>query len=107
MVRIGPKRHRVELQSVSCTPDNMGGQTDVWTTEAKVAASIWPNTAAEMIRAGSLTMIGTSKIRIRHYPGILASWRVKFGTRYYSIISIVDFEERGREIELLCREIIA
>lgn len=105
-MRIGPKRHLVELQSVSCTPDNMGGQTDVWTTEATVHASIWPMTAAEVIRAGSLTMVGTSKIRIRHYPGVRASWRVKFGTRYYSIISIVDFEERGREIELLCREII-
>jgi SPP1 family predicted phage head-tail adaptor len=85
----------------------MGGQTDTWSTEGTVWASIWPVSAVELIRAGSTTMVGTHRVRIRHYDGLLASWRVKFGTRYFSITSIADFEERGREIELLCREIMA
>lgn len=108
-MRSGILRHSVEIQSVTCVPDGMGGQTDSWATKAggTVRAAIWPISAIEQVRAGAQTMIGTHRVRIRYFPGISGKDRIKFGTRYFAIVSVMDREERNIEMELLCREVLA
>jgi SPP1 family predicted phage head-tail adaptor len=103
----GTLRHSVELQSATLVSDGMGGSTATWATVATVRAAIWPTSVTEQIRAASPTMVETHKIRIRYYAGIKASWRVLFGTRYFSIVSIVDKDERHVQMDLLCREVVA
>ena len=107
-MRIGGLKHRVTLQSYTAASDGMGGEISTWITQrANVPAAIWPVSAAEQVRAGAPTMTLTHRIQIRYYDGIKASWRIKFGTRYFSIVSIVDKDERHVQIDLLCREVVA
>jgi len=105
-LRIGDLRHRVELQSTASVSDGMGGETLTWSTQAIVRAAIWPIPAIEQIRGGAPTMIGTHRVRIRYYSDLDPSWRIKFGDRYFSIVSIVNPDERNRSQELLCKEVI-
>jgi len=106
-LRIGGLRHRVELQAFTSVSDGMGGQTNTWTTEDAVRAAIWPVSAAEQVRAGAQAMTATHRIQIRYYDGLKPSWRVKFGSRYFSIVSIIDKDEKHAQVDLLCREVIS
>lgn len=105
-MRIGDLRHRIELQATLSVADGMGGTTDTWTTQDAVWAAIWPVSATEQIRAASPTMVGTHRIRIRYHEDLRPAWRVKFGNRYFSIVSIVDPNEKHEMQELLCREVV-
>lgn len=104
----GALRHSIELQAYTSTPDGMGGTQDTWTTQGSaVRAGIWPVSVSEQRKAASPTAVGTHQIRIRYYAGLSAAWRVKFSTRYFSIVSVVDKEERHVQMDLLCREVMA
>jgi len=106
-VRIGGLRHRIELQKFTSVADGMGGSTNTWNTEDTVRAAIWPASAAEQLKAGAQTMTATHRIQIRYYDGLAPSWRVKFGTRYFSIVSIIDKDEKHVQMDLICREVVA
>jgi len=98
--------HSVELQNFASVADGMGGSTDTWSTVATVRAAVWPVSVSEQRKAASPTAVGTHQIRIRYYSGLSAAWRVKFGTRYFSIVSVVNKEERNVQMDLLCREVL-
>jgi len=85
----------------------MGGEQTSWNTEDTVRAAIWPASAAEQLKAGAQTMTATHRIQIRYYDGLAPSWRVKFGTRYFSIVSIIDKDEKHVQMDLICREVVA
>jgi len=103
---IGNLDKKIELQSFASVSDGMGGMTDTWSTVTRVWASIWPIPAIEHVRAGAPTMIGTHRVGIRYYPGLDPSWRIKFGDRYFSIVSIVNQNEGNEVQELLCKEVL-
>jgi SPP1 family predicted phage head-tail adaptor len=106
-MRIGDLRHRVELQAFTTIADGMGGGTATWSTEDTVRAAIWPVSVSEQVKAGSPTMVATHKVRIRYNEDLRAEWRVKFGDRYFSIVSIVNKDEKNAQMDLLCREVVA
>lgn len=105
-MRSGSLIHRIELQAFASVSDGMGGLTNTWTTQDAVRAAIWPVSAAEQLRAAAPTMIATHRIQIRYYEGLHPSWRVKFGSRYFSIVSIIHKDEKRVQMDLLCREIV-
>ena len=105
-MRSGDLRHSIELQSYTSTPNGMGGFLQSWSTTATVWAAIWPTSASEQKKAAAPTMVATHQIRIRYYPGLSAAWRVRFGLRYFSIVSIVNHEEHNVQVDLLCREVV-
>lgn len=102
----GELRHRVELQSATPVANGMGGFTDTWATVVTVWGAVWPVSAAEQVKAGAQTMTATHRIRIRYYEPVRASWRVKFGARYFSIGAIVNKDERNYQMDLVCSEVV-
>ena len=104
-MRIGDLRHRVELQSVTRVADGMGGFSDTWALVDKVRAAIWPVSAKEQMRADAPTMTITHRVRIRYYADLTPAWRIMFGTRYFSIVSIVNLNEKKEMLDLLCKEV--
>ena len=103
-VRIGDLRQRVSLQSPPATSDGMGGVTGDWTDEAEVWAAVWPVGATEQVQAAQTVMTVSHRVRIRYRSDLLGSWRVKFGTRFLAIVSIVNPNEAGRLLDLICKE---
>ena len=103
-MRIGDLRHRIELQSVTRTADGMGGFTESWATVSTVWAAIWPNAAKEVLENQQLGLNVTHRIRIRYHATVTAAWRIKFGTRYFNIVSILNPNEQNRLLDLICEE---
>lgn len=104
-MRIGDLNRRLTLQSPVSVSDGMGGFTTTWKTESIVWGSLWPTSASERIQSQAPTLVITHRIRIRYHKTIAPSWRIKYGNRYLSIVSIVNMNESDRQQDLLCREV--
>lgn len=106
-MRIGDLNKRITFQSQTKTADGMGGFSVVWaaiSAPATVWAGIWPVSANEQVQANATTMTISHRIRIRYLPGIKGHYRIKFGTRYFSIVSIINPNERGEWLDILAKE---
>lgn len=102
---IGDLNKRITLQAPTRISDGMGGFSTVFSTVASsVAAAIWPVSANDIIQANSTTMLVTHRIRIRYRSVLKTSWRVKFGTNYYTIVSILNPNMARKHLDLLCKE---
>ena len=44
------------------------------------------------------------RIIIRYLSGIVPKMRVKYGSRIFDILSVINVSERNRELQLMCRE---
>jgi len=82
----------------------MGGFTSTWVDAATVWAAVWPISANEQIKSMQETMTITSRIRIRYRSVLRPSWRLKFGNRYFNIVSIVNVNEANEWLDLMVKE---
>lgn len=106
-MRAGSLRHQVQLQSLGTrVDDGFGGGSIPDSDVATVWASIEPLTGQERLQAESFDARLSHRIRIRYYPGIHPSWKVKYGVRVFDIKSVADLDERHREVELMCEELV-
>lgn len=103
-MRVGDLRHRVTLQYATRVTDGMGGNTVSWNTVAEVWAAVWPTSASSRLTAGQDASEITHRVHMRYRPDPRASWRLKFGDRYLTVLSIVNPNEKGTMLDLLCRE---
>ena len=104
-MQAGNLRHRVTIQQVTETRDDMGGVTQTWSTfAANLHAEIAPLSGRELLLARQVNAETTHRIRLRYRAGITPKMRVLFGSRIFAIESVLDTEERGIEVVLLCRE---
>lgn len=104
---IGDLNKRIELQSITYTDSAMSKDAvKTYSTEATVWAAIWPMSAKEQIQSMQNTMEISHRIRIRYRSDILPSWRIKFGSRYFNIISIVNPNERNEWQDIIAKEIV-
>jgi SPP1 family predicted phage head-tail adaptor len=92
------------LQTPTETSDGLGGVSTAWGTFNTVYASIWPLKGAEYIAAMQTTSEISHKIRIRYLANVTPKLRIKFGTRYFDIQSVINPDERNIYLEMMCRE---
>lgn len=106
-LRAGTLRHSVQLQQLGTrVDDGYAGGSIPFTDVATVWAAIEPLEGFEKLEAGQFDASLSHRIRIRYYPGVRPNWRVVYGTRVFDIKSIADLEERHREMELMCEELV-
>ncbi|MDD3888920.1 MAG: phage head closure protein [Syntrophomonadaceae bacterium] len=103
--RIGEMRHRISLQAKTVTKQE-GIPQDSWVTFATVWAAIADISGKEFFQAAAVQSEVTTRIRIRFRTGITPATRVLYGSRVFAILSVIDKDERHREIELMCKEVI-
>ncbi len=103
-MRIGDLKKRITFLSDTKTSDGMGGYTTVPKNEATVFAAIWPTSSAEIVAANSISLVVTHKIRIRYRSTIRASWRIKYGDKYYSIVSIINPNMSNKFLDIMAKE---
>ena len=100
----GTLRHHITFQSPIDTADSFGGVTRSWEDEFNAWAEIDPPKGREYFAAGQTQSEVTTRIRIRYRPSVVTKWRVKYGTRYFNINSIIDPDERHIEQIMMCTE---
>jgi len=100
----GDLKHRITIQYPTITKDATGAPITTWNDSATVWAAIWPVSANEITAANSTTMVISHRIRIRYRSVLRSSWRLKFGSRYFAIISILNPNESNELLDLMCKE---
>lgn len=67
-------------------------------------AAVEPFKGEEYIQLQNTQAELTAKVTIRYLPGIKPAMRVLYGDRVFDIKSVIDPEERHRELQLMCVE---
>lgn len=103
-IRAGELRQRIIVETETMATDASGGALPTYATLATVWAKIEPMDGAEKYNAQQTSASITHKISIRWRSGITAKHRVKYGTRIFRIVSVLDMEEFGKLLVLNCIE---
>jgi len=103
-MRAGNLRHRLQIQTASETRGTQGSVSRTWQTDETVWGSIEPLSGRELLAAQQVDSEITHRVIVRGYPGLTSASRLKHGARILKIKSILNKEERGEEMELLCGE---
>jgi len=96
----------VTLQQMQEGYDEAGQPIEGWTDIATVWAGVEPLRGQEFMAAGAMGASLTTRIRIRYLQGVTPAMRVLYGTRAYNINAVIDPEERHREMQLMCTELL-
>lgn len=105
---IGSMRHLVTIQQPTRPNRSASGERAVvWKTFAKIHAAIEPQTGRQLEYAKSFSSAVTHKITARYRAGILPTFRLLYGSRVFMIKASICIDERRRELNLFCEEIVA
>ena len=100
-IAAGKYRHIIDIQSKVAALDEWGGDTFEWVdVAADVRARKWPIKGRELIAAQAAQSETTDRFYIRYRDGLDSSMRIVYKSKYYDITSIIDIEERQRELEI-------
>lgn len=106
----GKMRHRITFQSFSNAVDDYGdpqyGDDSQWTDVATVWAAIDPVSGKEFYAAQQSQSEVTHKVRCRYRAGLATAMRIKYGSRLFRILSIIDWEERHESLLIMCKELV-
>ena len=107
-MRSGQLRHRVTIRKPVETQNSYGEPIVRWQDVATgVWASIEPLSGREFMAAKQLVSEIEVRIRIRYLAGLSAKMKiVDANSNSYLIESIINIEERNRELQLMCSRII-
>jgi SPP1 family predicted phage head-tail adaptor len=105
-MRAGLLRHRVEILSKVVARNEFNEEVIAWTNVvARVWAAVEPLSGREFIEGRQVEADVSTRIRIRHRPGIRPEMRVAWGDRTYTIQAVLDHLDRSRELHLMCTEV--
>jgi SPP1 family predicted phage head-tail adaptor len=105
-VKIGKLRHSITIEQVAEAQDSDGSIIETWSSFAAVQASIGPISGREYFAAQSMQADVTHRISLRFIAGVIPKMRAKYGSRIFDILSVINVDERNRELQLMCRECI-
>ena len=102
----GKLRHRLQIEKKVVARDSYGAETITWTDVDTVWGSVEPISGREYFLAQQVQSEVTHRVTIRYYAGMNPGWRIKFGTRIFDVLSVINTEERNREMILMTREFV-
>lgn len=105
-MRAGRLRHEITIQEPTATQNAVGEETLSWSDYATVRASVEPMSGREYWNSKQVQSEITHEIRIRYYPGVTSEMRVSWGNRVFEIESVINVNERNREMILMCKEAV-
>jgi SPP1 family predicted phage head-tail adaptor len=100
----GLRDKKVQIQRQGSTQDAAGQLSDMWTTQATVWASIKPVSGREYFNASGERAEVTHTIGILYGPTVAPRDRIVYGSRMFDIKSVINVDERNRELLLMCTE---
>ncbi len=104
-MRIGKLRHRIAIQRYVQGESEIGDPIQYWDTLCHAWASIEPISGREFWEAERIAAEITHKVTMRPTETrTIPKDRIVFDSRILEIVSVLDIEERGRELNLLCKE---
>ena len=105
-MRAGQLRHKVIIQENTPSRDGYGAEVESWSDFATIWAAIEPIRGREFWESQQINAEVTARITIRYLSVVTPKMRVKYGTRIFGIISVINPEERNRELQLMVKEAV-
>jgi len=105
-MRAGELRHQVWLKSPTHPSDGKGGKTTTWGTTTVCWGAFKPTRGREWIESGLENSEITEIFRMRYFNGITPDMRIYIGSRKFEIVSVINVDERNRELELVLKELV-
>lgn len=102
----GKLRHRITLQQPQVTSNTIGEEYPTWADVATVWAAVEPATGSWYYAGQQAESKVDGRVRIRYRSDVLSTWRIKFGDRYLSIVSILNPQERNKELTIMYLELL-
>jgi len=100
-------RRRITFQQKDATQNTRGDPIPNWTDYYTCRAEIEPLSGRELMAAMQVQADISHRVTIR-WPGtsitLTPDMHIVYGTRLFDIQSILDTEERHRELQILCIE---
>lgn len=110
MIDPGKMRYRITFQRFTGALGDFGdpllADDDNWEDEVTLWAAIDPLSGREFYAAEQSQSEVSHKIRCRYRGGLTTAMRIKYGSRKFKIISIIDWEERHESLLILCKELV-
>lgn len=110
MIDPGKMRHRVTFQSFTGAVDSFGDPQQDDDSQWKDAATLWaaidPVSGKEFYAAQQSQSEVSHKVRCRYQTGLTTAMRIKYGSRKFKILSIIDWEERHESLLIMCKELV-
>ena len=104
-MRTGKLRHRVEVQRYATSYDPEGEPIQEWQLLAKAWAAIEPLKGEEYLAAMSTQARVSHKVTMRPLAATISpADRIIYNGRILEIESVLNLEERDRELVLMCVE---
>lgn len=107
-MKIGKLRERVTIQQKSVTRDGFGAEVVDWVAVATVWADVRSMDGTESVESSVSQVVATisHSVLIRHRAGLSPSMRLAWRGKALHILSIVESDNRQRQLILKCAEIV-
>lgn len=108
MINAGKYRHPITIQKQELIRDSYGATTDSWVDVIKVRAGVYPLSGKEYLNLYNVPSDISHKLQMRYLPQtpITPDMRIVFNGRIFRIISVIDFQEMDKELQIMCKEIV-
>lgn len=107
-MRCGKMRHVVTLQSPPTDSDSFGQSSTTWVTVGVFRAFVKPLQGRELAIAQQLRADISHSVTMRWLGTSVkvdGTMRLLYKGRYLNIISVINVDERNKELDLVCQEI--
>lgn len=101
----GKLRHYIDLQSPTVSVGTMGGTSIAFAHNSYAWARVEPQAGGEATTAGMTEARNTVLVTMRYHATVRPTWRIVLGSKTYEVNSIVNVDERNREMRLSCTEV--
>lgn len=102
----GRLRHRVTVEQVTEAVDSFNEPDETWTTRATRWGEVLPQDGREFFSAQQINAEITHLVRMRYLAGVTPKMRLRLGTRIIKILSVINVEERSRELLISGQEVV-
>ncbi len=102
-MQIGSLNRRIDIQAPTKVAD-VTTFVSVLPAGTTIAAAIWPVSANEVVQANASVMIISHRIRIKYRSVMKSNWRIKYGDRFFNIVSIIDPSMSHQWLDILTKE---
>lgn len=99
-------RHRVAIQQPIQTQAADGGISNSWLTVNTVWSRIEPLSGRELFNASQVQPDVTHRVTLRYHPNVSPRWRFLFGDRTFNVLTVLNTDERNRELICMCMEAV-
>lgn len=104
----GKLRKRVTIQQKSVVRDAFGAEVATWVVSATVWADVRSTDGTEQVESSVDQVVATisHSVLIRYMAGLSPAIRVVWRNKVLQVLSIVESDNRQRQLILKCSEIV-